>query len=330
MSNAPMELAKNFDAKQAKQFLPGYAQIKYDGIPITFIRRGDEVLALSRQNEDMLSVPHIKEQMSHILKKEGASVTMECLVPGKSFKDAGGIIRRKTPDLDTSMIIGVVFDANIMAQPKDTYYIRMSQFEKAMAPIKELYGIAGKKWNVAFIKSVKVETLEDVEQTWARFSEGKPIEGMMIHALNKAFRPGKRCWGMCRYKPQPTIDLEVESFEEAISEAGEPLGMVGRVNVRLRRSWSSPPPPARTKQDLEWVSEGTGSSVYVAVVGVGPGKLTHDERTQLWDDFQSTWWGNQKLYAEIKFMPDPTYAALRQPTIQRLRTDKTEGDVLVY
>lgn len=334
----PMELAMNLDPKHAGKFLPGYAQIKYDGVPITFTRKGEFITAMSRQNEPMLSVGHIAGYLSQVLVVENASVTMECLVPGKPFKDASGIIRRETPDADTARIVGVIFDASLNANPKETYYIRMKQLQNVVDTLASVVRTAGKALPFAVVKSVKVETLEQIETVWAGWhAANKNIEGMMIHALSKPFQAGKRCRGMCRYKPQPTIDLEVTHFEEATSEAGEPLGMVGRVNVRLRRSWPQGAPAATKKSDLFWCRH--ADAVWSTVVGVGPGKLTHEERTKLWQDCQriqdtdsSAKIGvpSSTVYAEIKYMPDETYAALRQPTVQRLRTDKTEGDVLVY
>lgn len=113
----------------------------------------------------------------------------------------------------------------------------------------------------------------------------------------------------------------VESFEEATANEtidgppkGTPLGRVGRINVVLRRQGRP-----------------------LAIVGVGPGKLTHDELKALWEAatpinpaLTNNRWPGEKYCAEIKYMPDKSYDALRQPTIQRLRTDKTEGDILSY
>lgn len=313
----PMELAKNYDPKHADKFLPGYMQVKYDGVPLTFIRPDgdDKVITLTRQNEEAKSVPHLLEQAKVILPRiKGASFTAECLVPGRSFKESSGIIRRQTPDAETAQAIGFIFDANLEGHHKETYYIRITQIEKAVPIVKMAFDLHNPDKQFPFVVApyTKVETIEQVEAHYKVLLElnGPDLEGAMIHKINKPFTPGKRAWGMCRYKPQPTIDLEIESFEEAVSEDGTGLGMLGRVNVHLRR-------------------QGRPDSV----VGVGPGKLTHAERVALWRDAVTD--GHRVFpkvttLAEIKYMPDPSYDALRQPTIQRLRTDKTEGDILAY
>ena len=331
MSSEPMELAKNWDETKAAKVLPGYAQIKYDGVPLTFIRMPKEgvfegkVVALTRQNEVVTSVPHLLAHAEMLLLSPGASFTGECLVPGMPFKDSSGIIRRMTPDEETAQIICIVFDYNVLALPKETYYIRKQQFEKVYHPFVVQCKVSNIPCKLFMVKSVSVYTVDDVANAYNAFASSiGDLEGMMIHSMTKAWAPGKRCWGMSRYKPQPTIDLEVESFEEAISEGGEPLGMVGRVNVRLRRRYP-----------LGVVGKGkqVASGVFETVVGVGPGKLSHAERKDWWDRYMEygllCGWG-KIIYAEIKYMPDESYDALRQPTIQRLRTDKKEGDILEY
>lgn len=322
MGAEPMELAKNYDPKHADKFLPGYMQVKYDGVPLTFIRPDgdDTVIALTRQNEEAKSVPHLLEQAKVILPRvKGASFTAECLVPGRSFKESSGIIRRQTPDAETAQVIGFIFDANLEGHHKETYYIRFKQIGNALPVVKMAFDLHNPDKQFPFVVApyAKVETIEQVEAHYKVLLElhGADLEGAMIHKINKPFTPGKRAWGMCRYKPQPTIDLEVESFEEAVSEDGTGLGMVGRVNVRLRRK--------------------TAAGVAVTTVGVGPGKLTHAERQALWGacvsvDGHGRGTPSKPYLAEIKYMPDPSYDALRQPTIQRLRTDKTEGDILAY
>lgn len=317
MSSEPMELAKNWDPDKWQKVLPAYAQIKYDGVPLTFIRRDGIVVALSRQNEVMTSVPHMLKWAEYLLLHEGASFTAECLVLGLPFKDCSGIIRRDEPN---DAIIGYIFDANLMARPKDTYYTRINQMKVQAAALK--YDAGDRPFPFFMPPMVLVEDADKVPKLLEGLQARIPgLEGIMLHSLQKPFQPGKRCWGMSRVKPQPTIDLEVVSFEEARSEAGEPLGMLGRVNVRLRRRYP-----------LGEVGKGkqVASGVFESVIGIGPGKLDHDERRGWWNDYNVGALSATSLIAEIKYMPDPSYDALRQPTIQRFRTDKTEGDILEY
>lgn len=308
----PMELAKNWDEQKYQLVLPAYASLKWDGVPLTFKRQDGSITALTRQNEDRsIAVPHLVRLAGFILLTEGASFTAECLIPGAPFKDSSGAIRTDAPQPN---VVAKVFDANIQNRPMDSYYTRIRQFEVAAAALDDPALVA--------VDRRLVETVHQVDEHWDNIKADVPdAEGMMLHKLDKPFQPGKRCWGMGRYKPQPTIDLQVVGFEEAVSEDGIKLGMVGRVNVKLRRR--------RT------VFDGMASRTIVAetIVGVGPGKTSHEERKILWEKYKNdaaNRAGDLPLYAEIKYMPDPSYDALRQPTLQRLRTDKTEGDILEY
>jgi ATP-dependent DNA ligase len=312
MGCEPMELAKNWDAKKADIVLPAYAEIKYDGVPLTFCRDAAGVVqALTRQNEVCKSVEHMLPFADMLLLKPRGSFTAEIILPGKPFKDTSGLVRQQHSDEESTRLLGVVFDSNLFGQKDQTYHTRKTQFENMFATVATQFKVFGRRVPFFPIKAISVYTVDQVMPTFGMLQamSKAPIEGMVMHTMNKPYRPGKRCWGMSRYKPQPTIDLEIRNFEEAISEAGDGLGMVGRVNVWLRRRTPSGP-------------------VSVSSVGVGPGKLSHDFRRELWERYGKS--DVTGLYAEIKHMPDPTYDALRQPTIQRLRTDKTEGDILEY
>jgi hypothetical protein len=142
----------------------------------------------------------------------------------------------------------------------------------------------------------------DIEGIAAAFMREKPTaEGMVIRDAPGKFEPGKRTWCYQKYVPRPTIDLRVHSAEEAISATGQPLGMVGRLNF--------------------WFNGRT--------IGVGPGKLTHAERTRLWQDVYLsglTWDNGAGPMACIQYKADESYDDLREPTFQHWRTDKGTPD----
>jgi ATP-dependent DNA ligase len=293
LSKETIELAKNYDPR--KSIFPAVAQRKWDGVPARFIRAGaDRVVAFTRQGERIDSVDHLIEIAGHAIPTAGGCIIGELVVPGMAFKDTSGIVRRGTKD---ERIICKVFDGDIQNQPKRSYAVRLSDVAVALPTSSYSMHVTPGKY---------VHSVEDIERYFELLkSDGEDIEGVMFHDPNKPFQPGKRCWGMGRWKPQPVATLEVVGFEEAHSEAGRPLGMVGRVNVRLRRK-------GRPE----------------ATVGVGPGKMDHEERKHLWKEYGNNNCFTKPMFADIKYMPDPTYEALRQPTFQCWRPDKTEGDIL--
>lgn len=114
----------------------------------------------------------------------------------------------------------------------------------------------------------------------------------MVRTLQHTYDVAKRSHGMMKLKPKPTADLRVVGFEEAVSKDGTPLGMIGRI-----------------------VCEYKGLHI-----GVGPGKFNHAERISIWNKRA----GFVGAILEVQYMKDDSYEALRQPTAQQWRYDKTE------
>ena len=118
-------------------------------------------------------------------------------------------------------------------------------------------------------------------------------EGAVIRSCHDKWEEGKRGWGYQKVVDDPTTEVWVTDFEEAISATGEPLGMVGRINAI-------------------WYDGGPGT-----IQGVGPGKMTHPERKLIWQDQDKY----VEQWATVKYKRDPSYTALRQPTFQHWRPE---------
>lgn len=158
--------------------------------------------------------------------------------------------------------------------------------------------------DVRFIPQHYIER-EEIEDWFTRMLPDG-AEGGIIRDPDELWQPGKRTWGYQKYVQDPTIDLFIVGVEEATSEAGVPLGMAGRLIASYK---------------------GTE-------IGIGPGKLSHDERRELWAEWKQ-WQGaiksgykdtKWKRMAAIKYKRDDSYDALRQPTFQVWRDDKDEAD----
>jgi ATP-dependent DNA ligase len=234
---------------------------------------------------------------------------MELHIAGKPFKEISGYVRRKNtacPDL-----VGWVFDFDEPRHHLNTYFHRYGLIKRRIEQAARFAQCTTEDLCIRMIPSVDVHTQEDAEAAHAAFMLNNPdAEGSVLHSWYKVFQPGKRCWGTQRMKPIPTIDLLVVGFEEAHSANGEPLGMVGRINAEITTLVSTP----------------TGMRDQVDVIGIGPGALNHTERKNLW----RMWKKGQftPRIAEIRYMRDDSYDALRQPTFKQWRDDKVKPDVL--
>lgn len=121
-------------------------------------------------------------------------------------------------------------------------------------------------------------------------------EGFVVRHSNDLFVPGKRSWGYQKVVRAPMTDLWIRGAEEATSKDGEPLGMVGRLHAEFRGQ----------------------------LIGVGPGKLTHTERRELFEAIKAG--GYAPRLAQIRYKKDGSYDAMREPTFQHWRDDKDEAN----
>lgn len=304
MADETIVLTKNFDA--GKMQWPAIFQQKFDGVPAKITRMEDgTVEALSRQGERLLSINHIVQAARPLLLQVGDFIVCECWKPGTPFKDIGGMVR-DTKQQHPSLV-GVIFDGCAGLGSLADYASRFKTIKDRLAVALDAGKLSQATYPLRMAPSLPVRDEEHAKAVLAGLLKMYPwAEGAMIHSPAKTWSPGKRCWGTQRLKYEPTIDLRVIGFEEATAEDGTPKGMVGRINAELRKADGS-----------------------IIEIGIGPGKLTHSERRTLWAQQKAGIIQGMNLIAEIKYMPDPAYDALRQPTFQCWRPDKTEPDTYV-
>lgn len=295
MSNETIELLKSYDWKKLDG--PASFQEKLDGVPVRIVRTDGKAVPYTRQGEVVTSIPHILPYADKIL-REGGSVMGELYIPGVPFKDISGMVRKDQLERRLKLY---VFDADVLGIPTSSYEFRRKAVVQLLGKLSEHLGVSLADLPIQMIPGHTVYTEAGVEESFNQLMALKPdAEGAVLHSMAKPFQPGKRCWGTQRMKPVPTIDLRVVGFEEAVSgKTGEGLKMVGRINCEFTR-----------------LHNGTARMQHI---GIGPGTLSHVERGIIWL--------RQKQYegkiAEIKYMRDATYEALRQPTFFRWRDDKT-------
>jgi ATP-dependent DNA ligase len=309
MGKETIELFKQFeDCNFNKYKGPWGVQEKLDGVPVCITREPTGIVLRTRQGETVSSLPHIAEYASRLLLTLGSFVVGEVYSRGMPFKDISGHVRKHAADEHTRKLKLYVFDGDLWLRETGwidrqraialglTILAGHSSDALLAAPIQSLpYAVTNDPW---FAHELLEETLKDNPQ----------CEGVVLHDINKTWQPGKRLWTGLKLKPKPTIDLKVVGFEEAISKHGEPMGMVGRINCELNTL--------------------RNGKLETSVIGVGPGALTHTQRRGLWSVRNSPiFWAHTRI-AEVQYMKDDTYDALRQPVFVRFRGDKSEPDCI--
>ena len=310
-----MILAKDVDYKKMVGKVC-YLSEKIDGIPGIFDAANPA--ALSRGGNHILSVPHIHEAVRDIIattfdpedEVEPPVILGELYVPGKPFKDGGGIIRRQEPQVNEGIKLRI-WDAYFPSNMKLGYQARMVKAHPWLQDLErkypELVETSAIHWVVpksAFHAEKAVLTffnnLIDVND----YKRLPRPEGVIIRTHDEPYKIG-RSWGLMRYVEKPTIDLRVCAFEEATANKtmtfmgetfnkGEGLRAVGKIFVKYGED----------------------------IIGVGPGCMTHKERC---DYFNRP----EKLVGKIikiQYKRDDSYKALRQPTFVCIHHDKTTPD----
>ena len=119
-------------------------------------------------------------------------------------------------------------------------------------------------------------------------------EGAIIRSCHDVWEEGMRGWGYQKVVDDPTTEVWITGFVAAVSKkTGKSLDMVGGMLG-------------------DWRGQETG---------VGPGKLTHDERHSMWIEYIENGHYFEPAWATVKHKRDDSYTALRQPTFQNWRPD---------
>lgn len=291
-------LATTFD--ESKVTFPVEVTEKLDGVAAHFYRTSEGWQVESRQGKPILSIGHIIRKLDICDDIDATHIYGELMVSGvPTFKKAAGIIRRKKED---SRIRLYIYDS-VVGDSDEGYDSR-----RGGATIRHENCEFG---SVPFIGIV--DNLEELNETLIkegeRYLELNPnFEGFMIRCLygeDSLLRVGKRSRGFMRYKPTPTVDLKIIGYKEAT--ANKEMSFLGEKFQKgdcLRAVGSL-------------IADYKGRAI-----GAGAGCLTHKERRQLWEAYNPD--SFKPVIAEITYMRDPSYEALREAAFKRWREDKSE------
>lgn len=292
MSTIP--LAKGFSEKHLE--FPVFLSRKIDGVPVRVdIDADGNHTVRTRQGKDVPSVRKLVQEFADEFRVyaglgyfDGPYTLIGEVYqhgdPYADFKDTSGIVRRQD---DQSHRLGIALFEMFTPALQEVGFERRYE---ALMELNDLHDRVSVMWQQ------RVETLSQLERHFENFCNQWPeAEGMVARNWNDPFMPGKRSWGYQKLLREPTIDLWIVGLEEAIDQHGNPKGMAGRL-----------------------VASYKGTEI-----GIGPGRLTHAERIELWVHFRR---GVHKRMAQIKYKADDSYDALRQPTFQFWRDDKETPD----
>lgn len=298
-----IELAQP-EYRPEKMVYPAAVSLKLDGVPGNFLGTR---LPKTRQSTDILSVAHIQNWIVKNL-PAGIGLVGELYDPSLNFKTISGQVNTKSGEQFTNLTLNV-FDLYVPDNPSALFEHRTEALRIILDDIAGNLGIHPDDLPVRRIKQIIVNNEDEAREAHDAIMDANPdAEGTMLASLSRVWTPGKRLWTLQKCKPEPTIDVEIIGFQEAVhKDTKQGLGRVGRLVAVLNK----------VNPD--------GTQTYDQI-GIGPGRLTHKEAKELWIEYKAGKY--VRRIAEVKYMKDDSYDALRQGTFQRWRPDKSEADII--
>ena len=298
---------------------------KFDGVPLWFTKdRGGNIIGQTRKGKLVTSsVDHIVEELKDFL-YEGQTVVMEVFVKGQPLKISSGHVRRDKPCLELQGVIWDMWDDALNKRDTD-FLTRISNLYRDFNQVsivdedsRAYFVYDGEDlFNHLSVVSYVLSKKEDIEHAFGCIrdtstTDPELFEGYIVRDSTSKSLAGTRHWDYQKVVFEPTMDLFIVGFEEAIDKHNQPTGRTGALLVN-------------------WGQDGS-------TCGVGSGKLTFPEREELFNVPKTkhtglpkrpnaVWYRIDPEYlrvAQIKYKKDPHYDGIRQGTFQCWRDDKNE------
>lgn len=235
-----------YEEKRLAKWEPPYlVQPKLDGERCRALVTSTGVLLVSSEKNIINSVPHINEAIAKMSFPEGTELDGELYNHGMEFGDIHSIVSRKVLMHDEASLMHYhIFDIIPVNNPQ------MIQGHRHMA-LRDI----GFSNPLVLVPTHLAFTESDVIKVYDEYI-ALGYEGIIVRNAYATYER-KRSLFVMKFKPKKKDQYEIIDLQEAIDKDGHPKGMLGAFICRG--------------------SDGTP-------FGVGAGKLTHEERTNLWND----------------------------------------------
>lgn len=211
MARSGIMLCYPFDEKRLKKWNVPYvlAQPKLDGERCRAIVENNEVLLLSSEQNEILSVPHINEELKNLWLGT-CELDGELYIHESDFNRISSIVgRTKNLHSDFETVSFHIFDVvNKLQQVDRTRWL--SKFPQS---------------SQTSVVDTDIITINQVEE-YLEIYRDRGYEGIIIRHPFGAYER-KRSTNVMKFKPKKQDIYKIIGWEEAISEDGIPLKRVG-------------------------------------------------------------------------------------------------------
>lgn len=214
---------------------PIIVEVKADEIRCRVVRDGGEIRFESYAGKPLYNLEGFAEQFKLMMVQSRLTELDIGVLVNKNFNDSYRWVRsakgwpkekldKKTgkvaPALTADMVEFIVFD---LPESQKKFVDRMPEIDFAAAGLRH-YGL-----NCTRPLRQLCQDEGNVLSTYHIY-RGMGHEGAMGKTLDHLYER-RRTFGWMKIKPKETFDGRVTGFNEAVSEAGEPLARVGSINV---------------------------------------------------------------------------------------------------
>jgi ATP-dependent DNA ligase len=191
---------------------PYIVQPKLDGERCRALVQQDRCILLSSTEEIIASIPHINEQMLNFPPGEYDG---ELYVHGMKWNEIHSIVSREINMHENSSVMEYhIFDIIKEDWPQSNRSILLGQYSN-------IYNFP----NIKFVDAIYIKTTQELYRFYSIFI-AQGYEGFIIRAYDSLYTR-RRTPLMMKFKPKCTDTYRCIGIEEAISESGTPLAMIG-------------------------------------------------------------------------------------------------------
>lgn len=272
-----------------KLTFPGYVSAKFDGVPGGY----SHSKLISRQNKPLPGAQWIHDRLSKYI-PAGWQIWGEHWHPDMQFQEISGLVRKNEPWKTARVMFFNYFD---MFNPTMGFAERQRRLADWMENLPNLFDN-----NLGLVLQKEVNSKDEayaakaqIEKDWLSTGVAARFEGCMYHTASGVYTMN-RSWESLKMVDRLTYDLKLVAVLEAMSKTGNNLEMAGTLIFK----------------------DANGRSL-----NVGPGKLKHEERRDIWQNFT-----NYHGRIAVVAAKGSTYEAMREPTFQAWHEDKENADVI--
>ena len=199
-------LAQTFKPGKTKLQLPAFIQKKIDGVRCTACVEDGKVIIRSRKGKEMTPMPHIEQEIRHLLEGNDGYLDGELYSDTLTFQELAGTLRRSSNDIETlDQIYYIIFDSFVANNNTEPFTDRMEELQKQFSGSDYRY--------LTLIETNVLTDVGDIPKICEEYmNEG--FEGIIIRNSFGPYKLGHRSKDLLKFKQFMDDEYVIVGFKE--------------------------------------------------------------------------------------------------------------------